>query len=69
MKTLKELTDALLVLTDAGAGMKLIYCFLRIHFNPDETNSYKRKMVNLGIFCVLATCCIVVKSIIEKYFR
>lgn len=67
METLKQLISYLIILIDAGAGARFIYCFIRIAFNPDEADSYKKKMVNLGIFLVLANCALVLSEVVKKY--
>lgn len=67
MDTIKEAITYLLMLIDAGAIVRLVYCLIRITFNPDELTSYKKKMINLGIYIVLATCILGLAFDIKSY--
>ena len=68
MEKLNKLIESLIILCNSGAIVRLIICLLRIAMNFDELASYKKKMKNLLVFIVLATSCLTIKCIVEKYY-
>lgn len=67
MVTIKDAIAYLLMLIDVGSVLRLSYCLIRIIFNPDELTSYKKKMINLCIYIVLATCIMGLAFDIKSY--
>lgn len=67
METLKQIIRYLIILIDAGASMRLMYCFIQMTFNPDEVNSYKKKMIHLGVFLILANSALEIALVVKKY--
>lgn len=67
MEILKQAIKYLLVVIDAGASVRFLYCFMQIELNPDETNSYKKKMLHLGIFLILANCALSIMLLTKEY--
>ena len=63
------LSNALLWLIRAGAGLRGIECFLKIMGNPDEVEVYKRRIKNVIKFYVLSEGVFQLKDIAIFYFK
>ena len=68
MVTLQSLINYLIILCNIAAGVRILYCLIRIKANPDEASSYAKKITNLLIFLVLANLSLSLVSLILGYF-
>jgi hypothetical protein len=68
MDTLIEIINFFILLCDAVAGVRLLYCLIRCISDPDEVSSYLKKIVNMLIFLVLANTCLASLVLVQGYF-
>lgn len=68
MDTIKELSDAFLILIRAGTIMRVVYSFVMLSSNEDEEKSYKKKIRNVMIFYVLAELSYAIKDMMFDYY-
>jgi hypothetical protein len=68
MSTLIDMINYMIILCNTAAGLRLLYCLIRIKANPDEASSYTKKMSNLMMFLVLANMSLVLLSLGLSYF-
>lgn len=69
MNTINGLINALKLLIGIGVGMRVIFCLIKMMYSEDEKNHYKRKMINIIIFGVIAEVSLVIKDVIMYYFE
>lgn len=69
METINELINALKVLIALGVTMRVLFCLIKMMYSEEDRNSYKRKMINIIIFGVIAELCLVIKDVIMFYYR
>jgi hypothetical protein len=56
------------ILITTGAGMRIVYCFLRMVLADDEAPMYKRRARNALVFLILSQGVFVLKAVIIRYF-
>ena len=54
MSTINELINVLKVLIALGVTMRVIYCLIEMMYSEEDRSSYKRKMINIIIFGIIA---------------
>ena len=69
METINELINALKVLIALGVTMRVLFCLIKMMYSEEDRYSYKRKMINIIIFGVIAELCLVIKDVIMFYYR
>ena len=69
METINELINALKVLIALGVTMRVLFCLIKMMYSEEDRNSYKRKMINIIIFGVIAELCLVIKDVIMVYYK
>ncbi len=69
MDTINSLISVLKLLIGIGVGMRVIFCLIKMMCSEDEKNHYKKKMINIIIFGVVAEVCLVIKDVIMYYFE
>lgn len=69
MDTINELINVLKVLIALGVTMRVIFCLIKMMYSEDEKSAYKRKMINIIVFGVIAELCLVIKDVVMFYYR
>lgn len=52
----------------AGVTLRVIYCFIKMMYSEDEVVIYKKRIVSIIIFGIIAELIIVIKDILSQYF-
>lgn len=68
MKELDQMIKALLLILPGGAGVRAVVILLRMQADPDQASLYKRRLVNLLIFLVIAESVVALLNTILSYF-
>lgn len=69
METLNVLINILrTIIIPAGVTLRVIYCFIKMMYSEDEIAIYKKRIVNIIIFGVLAELIISLKDMIRNYY-
>ena len=69
MDTINELINALKILIALGVTMRVVFCLIKMMCSEDERNTYKRKMINVIIFGVIAELCLVIRDVVMFYYQ
>lgn len=69
MPTIREWIQVLLALLPAAAGVRIAVICLRMQTDPDQTSLYKRRLVNLLVFAVIAECALGLMYVLFAYLR
>jgi len=69
MNTINELINALKLLIGVGVGTRVIFCLIKMMYSEDEKSHYKRKIINIIIFGVIAEVSLVIKDVIMFYYE
>ncbi len=69
MDTINELINVLKILIALGVTMRVVFCLIKMMYSEDERNVYKRKMINIVVFGVIAELCLVIKDVIMFYYQ
>ena len=67
--TINELINVLKILIALGVTMRVVFCLIKMMYSEDDRNSYKRKMINIIVFGVIAELCLVIKDVIMFYYK
>ena len=68
MKIVEELSYALIILIRAGAVLRIIYCFICMGSDEEQSITYKKRIRNTLIFYVMAESCWIIKDIVMSYY-
>lgn len=68
MDLVKEMADAFVMLIRVGAGLRVIYCFIRMGASEDESSMYKKRAKNTLIFYILAESIWQIKDLVLGYY-
>ncbi|MBS7528511.1 mercury transporter [Fusibacter paucivorans] len=68
MDLLKEMAEALMILIRVGAVLRVVYCFIHIGTDEEQSASYKKRMKNTVIFYVLAESIWQIKDLVMSYY-
>ncbi len=68
MELLKEMADAFILLIRVGAVLRVIYCFINLGIDEEQSSSYKKKMKNTVVFYVLAESVWQIKDLVMSYY-
>jgi len=66
--TINVLINVLKILIALGVTMRVVFCLIKMMYSEDDRNAYKRKMINIIIFGVIAELCLVIKDVIMFYY-
>ena len=69
MPTIQEWIQVLLALLPAAAGVRAVIICLRMQTDPDQASLYKRRLVNLLVFAVIAECALGLMYVLFAYLR
>lgn len=69
MDTINRLIQVLRVgIIPAGVTLRVIYCFIKMMYSEDEVVVYKKRIVSIIIFGIVAELIFVIKDIIMLHF-
>ena len=68
MDLIKQMADAFIMLIRAGAVFRVVYCFVRMGMNEEESAMYKKRARNAVVFYVIAECIWQMKEIVLGYY-
>ncbi len=68
MRTLLNAIEFLIILADGGAAFRILYCLLRLMGNPDEKESYVKKIIHVLIYAAFANSSLALMILTESYF-
>ncbi len=69
MELMNEIIKILrIVIIPAGVLFRVIYCLIKMIYAEDEYQLYKKRMINIIIFGILAELVFVVKDLIYEYY-
>ena len=69
MNTINELINALKILIALGVSMRVIFCLIKMMYSEEEHSNYKRKMINIVVFGIVAEVCLVIKDVVMLYYQ
>ncbi len=69
METLNELINVLrTIIIPAGVVLRVIYCLIKMMYIEDEIPVYKKRIVNIIIFGIIAEIILSIKDMIRSYY-
>lgn len=69
MDTLNSLIDVLrTIIIPAGVVMRVLYCLVKMMYSEDEMPVYKKRMVNIIVFGIIAELVLSIKDMIRGYY-
>lgn len=69
MTTINGLINTLKILIGIGVGMRVVFCLLKMMYSEDEMHHYKRKMINIIIFGIIAEVSLVIRDVVMYYYK
>jgi len=54
MDLVQQMAEAFIILIRTGAVMRVVYCFVRMGIDEDESAMYKKRARNVVVFYVIA---------------
>lgn len=69
MQTLNQIISLLrIVVIPLGAVCRVVFCFIKMIYDEDAMNSYKKKIWNVVAFLIISELIFVVVDIIKFYY-
>lgn len=68
MDLVDEMAVALIMLIRAGAGLRIIYCFISMAGDEEQAATYKKRIKNTIVFYVLAESVYVIRDLVMYYY-
>ena len=69
MQTLDEIISLLrIVIIPLGTICRVVFCFIKMIYDEDAMNSYKKKIWNSVAFLIISELILVVVDIIKNYY-
>lgn len=69
MQTLEEIISLLrIVVIPLGTICRVVFCFIKMIYDEDAMNSYKKKIWNVVVFLIISELIFVVVDIIKFYY-
>ena len=69
MQTLNEIISLLrIVVIPLGSVCRVLFCFIKMIYDEDAMNSYKKKIWNVVAFLIISELIFVVVDIIKFYY-
>jgi hypothetical protein len=68
MDILKDLALAFIMLIRIGAILRIIYCFICMGADEEQSGTYKKRIRNTIIFDIMAECVWVIKDLVMNYY-
>ena len=69
MQTLNQIISLLrIVVIPLGSVFRVVFCFIKMIYDEDAMNSYKKKIWNVVAFLIISELIFVVVDIIKFYY-
>lgn len=68
MVTLEEISVAVIALIRLGAVGRFAYCMVRLQSAQEEASQYKKRLINVVVFYILAESIWQIKDIVKFYY-
>lgn len=69
MQTLDEIINLLrIIVIPLGTIARVVFCFVKMIYDEDAMNSYKKKIWNSVAFCIISELILEVVDIIKFYY-
>lgn len=68
MDILKELSLAFIMLICIGTVCRVVYCFISMSADEEQSTTYKKRIKNTSVFYVMAECIWLIKDLIMGYY-
>lgn len=69
MDTLNELINILrTIIIPSGVVLRVLYCLIKMMYSEDEVSIYKKRIVNIIIFGIIAEIILSIKDMIRGYY-
>ena len=68
METINELINALKIIIELGVTARVVFCLIKMMYDEEGKSSYKRKIINIVIFGIIAELCLVIKDLVMFYY-
>lgn len=68
MHILKELALAFIMLIRSGAVLRIIYCFIAMGADEEQSATYKKRIKNTIVFYIMAESIWLIKDLAFSYY-
>lgn len=69
MDTLNSIINVLQVaIIPSGVIMRVLYCLIKMMYSEDEMPVYKKRIVNIIVFGIIAELILSIKDMIRSYY-
>ena len=68
MDILRELALAFIMLIRSGSALRIIYCFIAMGADEDQSATYKKRIKNTIVFYIMAECVWIIKDLVMSYY-
>lgn len=69
MDTLNELINILrTIIIPSGVVLRVLYCLIKMMYSEDEISIYKKRIVNIIVFGIIAEIILSIKDMIRSYY-
>lgn len=68
MDIIKELAFAFILIIRAGTVLRVVYCFIAMGVDEEQSVTYKKRIKNTIVFYVMAECGWMIKDIMLGYY-
>lgn len=68
MDILKDLALAFIMLIRIGAGLRVVYCFISMGADEEQSGTYNKRIRNTIIFYIMAECVWMIKDLVMSYY-
>lgn len=69
MNTLNEIIKLLrFVAIPFGTTFRVVFCFIKMIYDEDATNSYKKKIINIIAFFIISETIFIISDLVKYYF-
>ena len=68
METINEIINALKIIIPMGVVLRVIFCLIKIMYSDEDIGSYKRSIVYVVVFGIIAELSLGLKDMIMWYY-
>lgn len=68
MEILQELPGAFLMLIRSGVILRIIYCFVVMMTDEEQSGTYKKRIKNTVVFYIMAESIWLIKDLVTNYY-
>ena len=69
LETINGFINALKIIIGLGVIARVIFCLIKMMYDEEGKSFYKRKIINIVIFGIIAELCLVIKDVIMFYYN